>query len=131
MSYEFPSESTLCNLPECQETPCSRQMPYLKFKDAINPSQLIICTNVIFCSRLLLWGGYFIYFKFTRVSSIIYQSLHLRKIEETKWLIYKGMCVHLFDAFKHLLLRKTDMLHLRISALFMLLDSSFILMVIG
>ena len=34
-------------------------------------------TKVILCSRLRLWIGYFIYFKFTRVSSIVYQSLHL------------------------------------------------------
>ena len=47
------------------------------FKDTINPLQLFIFTNVICCSRLPLWVGYFIYFKFTRVSSIVYQSLHL------------------------------------------------------
>ena len=29
---EFQSESTLNSLPECQETPCSKQAPYLKFK---------------------------------------------------------------------------------------------------
>ena len=29
-------------------------------------------------------------------------------IKETNWLINKGMCVLLFDALKHLLLRKTD-----------------------
>ena len=29
---EFQSESTLCTLPECQGTPCSKQAPYLKFK---------------------------------------------------------------------------------------------------
>ena len=32
VTYEFESESTLCSLPECQETPCSKQAPYLKFK---------------------------------------------------------------------------------------------------
>ena len=31
-------------------------------------------------------------------------------IKETIWLINKGMCVLLFDVFKHLLLRKTDVL---------------------
>ena len=31
-------------------------------------------------------------------------------IKETNWLINKGMCVVLFDVFKHLLLRKTDVL---------------------
>ena len=35
-------------------------------------------TNVIRCSRLRLWVGYFIYFNFTRVSSIVYQLLHLK-----------------------------------------------------
>ena len=31
-------------------------------------------------------------------------------IKETNWLINKGMCVVLFDVFKHLLLRKTGAL---------------------
>ena len=31
-------------------------------------------------------------------------------MKETNWLINKGMCVVLFDVFKHLLLRKTDVL---------------------
>ena len=33
-------------------------------------------TNVIRCSRLRPWVGYFICFKFTPVSLIVYQSLH-------------------------------------------------------
>ena len=48
---------------------------YLKY--IVNSIQLFIFTNVIHCSRLRLWVGYFIYFKFTPVSSIVYQSLHL------------------------------------------------------
>ena len=32
VTYEFQSESTLYSLPECQGTPCSKQVPYLKFK---------------------------------------------------------------------------------------------------
>ena len=47
------------------------------FKDKINPLQLFLFTDVIRCSRLLLWVDYFIYFEFTRVSSIVYQSQHL------------------------------------------------------
>ena len=39
-------------------------------KDTINPLKLFIFTKVIHCSRLPLWVGYFIYFKFTRVSSM-------------------------------------------------------------
>ena len=31
VTYEFQSESTLYSLPECQETPCLKQAPYLKF----------------------------------------------------------------------------------------------------
>ena len=31
-------------------------------------------------------------------------------IEKTNWLINKEVCVLLFDAFKHLLLRKTEVL---------------------
>ena len=79
-------------------------------KDSINSLQLFIFTNVIHCSRLPFWVGYFIYFKFTCVSSVVYQSLHLSSIKEKNWLIDKGMCVLLFDVFKHLLLRKTDVL---------------------
>ena len=30
--YEFQTESTLYSLPECQGTPCLKQVPYLKFK---------------------------------------------------------------------------------------------------
>ena len=48
-----------------------------KVKDTINPLLLFIFTNIIRCSRLPLSVGYFVYFKFTRVSSIVYQSLHL------------------------------------------------------
>ena len=48
-----------------------------RVKDTINPLQLFIFTNVIRCSRLPIWVGCFIYFKFTRVISIVYQSLHL------------------------------------------------------
>ena len=44
-------------------------------KDTLNPSQLF--TSIIRCSRLPLWIGYFIYSKFTCVSSIVYQSPHL------------------------------------------------------
>ena len=48
-----------------------------RVKDTINPLQLFIFTNVIRSSRLPIWVGCFIYFKFTRVISIVYQSLHL------------------------------------------------------
>ena len=41
------------------------------FKDTINPLQLFIFTNVICCSRLPLWIGCFIYFKFARISLIV------------------------------------------------------------
>ena len=30
VTYEFQSESTVYNLTECQGTPCSKQVPYLK-----------------------------------------------------------------------------------------------------
>ena len=46
---------------------------FFVFKDTKNPLQLFIFTNVIRCSRLPLGVGYFVYFKFTRVSSIVYQ----------------------------------------------------------
>ena len=32
VTYKFQSESTPYSLPECQQTPCSKQAPYLKFK---------------------------------------------------------------------------------------------------
>ena len=69
--------------------------------------QLFIFTVVLDGS---LWVGYFIYLKFASVNSIVYQSLHLIPIKETNWVINKGMRVLLFDVFKHLLLRKTDVL---------------------
>ena len=50
------------------------------------------------------------YFEFTRVSSIVYNRYILSSIKETNWLINKGMYVLLFDFFKHLLLRKTEVL---------------------
>ena len=43
-------------------------------------------------------------------SAIVYQLLHLKEIKEINWLINAGMCVLLFDVFKHLLLRKNDIL---------------------
>ena len=44
------------------------------FKDTV----VAFLTNAIRCSRLWLWLGYFIYFKFTHVnSSIVYQWLRL------------------------------------------------------
>ena len=59
----------------------------------------IIFTNVIRCSGLRLWVGYFIYFKFTRVSSTVNQQLIYSSIKETNKLISKGMCVLLFGVF--------------------------------
>ena len=32
VTYEFESESTLYSVPECQGNPCSKQVPYLRFK---------------------------------------------------------------------------------------------------
>ena len=51
-------------------------------KDTINPLQLFNFTNVICCSRLKLWVGYFNYLKFTHVSLIVYQSLHLVQLKK-------------------------------------------------
>ena len=74
-------------------------------------------------SRLKLSVGYLIYFKFTRVSSIIDTFLYW--IKETNWLICKGMRALLFDVFngcslvkklmgqrnlEHLLTRKSGVL---------------------
>ena len=57
--------------------PFNKVNSILIIKDTISPLQLFKFTNVIRRFRLPLWIGYFIYFKFTRVSSIIYQLLHL------------------------------------------------------
>ena len=46
-------------------------------KDTINPLQLFIFTNIICCSGPPLSVDYFIYFNFTQVSSIVYQSPQL------------------------------------------------------
>ena len=78
--------------------------------DKINPLQLFIFTNVIGCSRLPIWVGYFIYLKFTRFSSLVYQLYIFSSINKRNWLINRGIFVLLFDVFKHLLLRKTDVL---------------------
>ena len=80
------------------------------FKDTINPLQLFIFTKVIHYSRLPLWVGYFIYFKFTCVSSIVYKCYIFSSVKETNLLINKGMCSFIWCFFKHLLLRKTDVL---------------------
>ena len=32
VAYDFQSEPTLYSFAECQGTPCSKQVPYLKFK---------------------------------------------------------------------------------------------------
>ena len=32
VTHEFQSEATLYSLPECQGTPCSKQVSYMKFK---------------------------------------------------------------------------------------------------
>ena len=43
VTYEFPIESTLYSLPECQGTLCSKQGQYLKFKrqqQDLNPQRL-------------------------------------------------------------------------------------------
>ena len=55
------------------------------------------------------------YFKFTRLLNLHENFINrhiFRSIKETNWLINKGMCVLnlLSDVFKHLLLRKTDVL---------------------
>ena len=44
------------------------------------------------------------------VQQFINRYIFNRFIKETNWLINKGMCVLLFEVFKHLLLRKTDAL---------------------
>ena len=78
-------------------------MVYSTLKDRINPVQLLIFNNVIRCSRLPLWVDYFIHS--SSINRYIFSS-----IKEINWLINKGMCVLLFNVFKHLLLRKTDVL---------------------
>ena len=57
-----------------------------KFLKNLKDTIKTILPNVMRCSRLQLWVGYFIYFIFTRVSSIVNQTLHLE-------FNYKGICV--------------------------------------
>ena len=74
------------------------KMPFFSLIHALRIQYRLIFTNVIHCSRLRLSVGYFIYFKFARVSSIVYQYCYLfSSIKETNWLISKEMCVFLFD----------------------------------
>ena len=76
------------------------KMPFFSLIHALRIRHRLIFTNVIHCSRLRLSVGYFIYFKFARVSSIVYQYCYLfSSIKETNWLISKEMCVFLFDVF--------------------------------
>ena len=44
------------------------------------------------------------------VQQFINRYIFNRFIKETNWLINTGMCVLLFEVFKHLLLRRTDVL---------------------
>ena len=51
-------------------------------KDTVNTLQQFIFTNIIDCSRLPLWVGYFIYLKFTCVVLIVCQLLHLVQLKK-------------------------------------------------
>ena len=54
VTFDFQSESTLCSLPECQGSPCSKKAPYLKFKlqeRDLNPQPLSSLTNNQPCSQ--------------------------------------------------------------------------------
>ena len=56
-----------------------------------------IFTNVIYCSILLLWVGYFIHFKFT---SVFFHLMFLMDVlVHLKKEIDKAVCVLLFDVF--------------------------------
>ena len=68
----------------------------------------LVCLFINDQSRLPLSVGYFIYFN---LHVLVQQFINLfSSIKETNWLMNKGMCVLLFHGFKHLLLRKTDVL---------------------
>ena len=69
--------SCVCNWCNTLQFPAKESV-----KDTINPLQLFIFTTVMRCSRLQLWVGYFIYLKFTHVSSIVYQLLHLLQLDK-------------------------------------------------
>ena len=69
-------------------------------QDGMNPLQLFIFTNVICCSTLQLCTCYF--------SSLSIATSY--SIKETNWLINKKMCVLLSAVFKHLRMRKSDIL---------------------
>ena len=69
VKYKFQSESTLYSFPACQVTPCSKQVPYRKFKwqqQDLNPQPLSLYTNTqpfsqigqmieLCCEYLLVW----------------------------------------------------------------------------
>ena len=68
----------------------------------------LVCLFINDQSRLPLSVSYFIYFN---LHVLVQQFINLfSSIKETNWLMNKGMCVLLFHGFKHLLLRKTDVL---------------------
>ena len=82
-SWESGSHCKLSSVSRPMLWWCGREQNHrsfasFNFKDTINPLQLFILTDAMRCSRLPpLWVDYFIYFKFTHVSSIVHQSLHL------------------------------------------------------
>ena len=61
---------------------------------------MLIFVNFICCSRLQLWLGYFIYFKFYTCALLfdIFNGCS-SSIKEINRLIGKGMCVLLFNVF--------------------------------
>ena len=66
----------------------------------------LVCLFINDRSRLPFSVGYFIYFD---LHVLVQQFINLfSSIKETNWWMNKGMCVLLFHASKHLLLRKTD-----------------------
>ena len=69
--------SCVCNWCNTLQFPAKQSS-----NDTINPLQLFIFTTVIRCSRLQLCVGYFVYLKFTHVSSIVYQLLHLLQLNK-------------------------------------------------
>ena len=76
----------------------------------MNPQQFLIFTHVICCSRLPLQQAILSILSLHVLAQQFIDRHIFSSIKQTNWLINKGMRVLLFDVFKHLLLRKTDVL---------------------
>ena len=79
-------------------------------KDTINPYN---CFFLLTPYAVLVYHFEYVILSILNLHVLVQQFINcyiFSSLKETNWLINKGMCVLLLDAFKNLLLRKTDVL---------------------